>query len=159
MKAKKKELVNDLLVTLASQLSGIAPADQKTPKGVQKAIRHLAAELLRARSKEEKRLAKAATLKPKEVKQRLTDELVAVLDAHFAEDVLEARASQLLTETAAELADKLTKLRGKQAQKASKNDLAVTELIEASVVVAAPAPRATRRVVKAAPAVDESQAG
>jgi len=144
MKTLKKELVNELLAALAPQLSDVVPAGQKPPKGLLKTVRHLAEQLLRARMKQEKRAARAATLPPKEAKQKLTDELSAVLDAHFEEEVLAEKEMQLLTETAEELAGKLTKLRSKQARRNKKDSASAAETAEASSATT-PAKRVVRR--------------
>lgn len=120
MKAKKQELVVTLLGALAPQLSLVVPAGHKPPKAVLKTVRQLAEQLVRLHDKQEKQAAKASSPKPKEMRQKLTDELVAVLDAHFAEDVLAEQENKVIAETAEELAAKLTKLRAKQPQKEQK---------------------------------------
>ena len=158
MKTQKKELVQQLLESLAPQLSSVISADQKTPKGVLKTVHHLADQLLRMRAKEEKRAAKAATLAPKEAKQKLTDELVAVLDAHFAAETLEEKASHLLVETAEELASKLTKLRSKQAQANKKKTDLPTEPEQEEAAPATTNKRTTRTAAKAASSVADAPA-
>jgi len=155
MKTQKKELVQQLLESLAPQLSSVVPADQKPAKGLLKTVHHLADQLLRLRAKQEKRAAKAAALVPKEAKQKLTDELAAVLDAHFAGDALEGKTNELLTETAEELAGKITKLRNKQAKKKVTQPVAeepATETADAA------AKRSSRRSKNAAPAVADASA-
>jgi hypothetical protein len=146
MKTKKKELVNDLLVVLAPQLSGIVPAGQEPPKAFVKAVRLLADQLLRLRAKQEK-LAAKTVLTPKKAKQKLTDELTAVLATHFSDEPLEEEANRLLTETAEELAGKLTKLHSKQAQKSKKSLPDASASLEAvgELASAAPPKRAVRR--------------
>jgi hypothetical protein len=122
MKAKKQELVAALLEALTPQLSLVVPAGHKTPKALLKTVRQLAEQLARLHNKQEKQATKASSPKPKELRQKLTDELVAVLDAHFAEDVLAEQENKVITETAEELAAKLTKLRTKQTQKLAFTD-------------------------------------
>jgi hypothetical protein len=153
MKTKKKELVNELLVVLAPQLSGLVPAKQETPKAFVKAVRLLADQLLRMRAKQEK-LAAKAVLTPKKAKQKLTDELTAVLATHFSDEPLEEEASRLLNETAEELAVKLTKLHTRQVQKSKKAAPDAPAIIESAgdLVSAAPTKQTVRRpTAKAVP--------
>lgn len=117
MKAKKQELVAALLEALVPQLSLVVPSGHKVPKPLLKTVRQLAEQLVRLQDKQEKQATKTNSPKPKELRQKLTDELIAVLDAHFAEDVLVEQENKVITETAEELAAKLTKLRTKQMQK------------------------------------------
>jgi hypothetical protein len=126
MKAKKQELVATLLEALTPQLSLVVPAGHKVPKPLLKTVRQLAEQLARLQDKQEKQALKNNSPKPKEFRQKLTDELAAVLDAHFAEDVLAEQENKVITETAEELAAKLTKLRTKQIQKVQK--LAFTDV-------------------------------
>ncbi|MBO0356968.1 hypothetical protein J0X19_03335 [Hymenobacter sp. BT186] len=145
MKAKKQELVATLLEALAPQLSLVVPAGHKTPKPLLKTVRQLAEQLVRVRNKQ---ASKAGSPKPKELRQKLTDELVAVLDAHFAEDVLAEQENKVITETAEELAAKLTKLRSKQTQKPAFTDTVATDTTQA-----APAKQARRKRPRAIPPV------
>lgn len=145
MKAKKQELVATLLEALAPQLSMVVPTGHKTPKPLLKTVRQLAEQLVRLREKQEKQ---AGNPKPKELRQKLTDELIAVLDAHFAEDVLAEQENKVITETAEELAAKLTKLRTKQPQKLSFTDAVATDVTHSEQ-----AKQARRKRSKALPPV------
>lgn len=151
MKAKKQELVATLLEALAPQLNLVVPAGHKTPKPLLKTVRQLAEQLVRLRNKQDKQATKASNPKPKELRQKLTDELVAVLDAHFAEDVLAEQENKVITETAEELAAKLTKLRSKQTQKPQK--LAFTDAVATDATHPEQAKQARRKRSKARPPV------
>lgn len=146
MKIKKQALVVSLLETLAPQLDAVGLTGQKPPKSVLKAVRLLAEQFARLHARHEKRTAKAALLPGQQTRQKLTDELVAVLDAHFAQDVLAAPETALLTETAEELAAKLTKIRARQVKKDRK---AAAE--PATGLPPVPAAKAVGRQVRAKP--------
>ncbi|TGD77613.1 hypothetical protein [Hymenobacter wooponensis] len=136
MKPHKQALVQELSQQLAPQLSRVTLPGGKPPKGVLKALYLLAEQLDRAQAKQEKRAANA--LKPKQIKQKLSDELTLVLTTHFSDQELAAKESQLLAETADELAEKLTNVRTKQARK---RKASAREQNPAEVDSAAPRPR------------------
>ncbi|WP_022821880.1 hypothetical protein [Hymenobacter norwichensis] len=151
MKAKKQELIAALLEALTPQLSLVVPAGHKTPKALLKTVRQLAEQLARLRDKQEKQAAK--TSNPKEARRKLTDELVAVLDAHFAEDVLAEQENKVITETAEELAAKLTKLRTKQTQKLAFTETFITDQETSQDSSQAAGKKARRKRPKALPPV------
>ncbi|MBX0293043.1 hypothetical protein K3G63_21545 [Hymenobacter sp. HSC-4F20] len=143
MNSQKQELVAHLLQQLAPQLEQTTPAGQAPPKAVLKAVQELASQLLRAQAKQEKRAAKALNPSPRELKQRLTDELTTVLTSHFSEEELFPQESTLLAESAEELAEKLTRLRLKQTRKTAASDSAAPPA--APPDVATPTPTRTPR--------------
>ena len=154
MKAKKQELVHTLLDVLAPQLRSVVPPGEKMPKALLKSIGHVAEHLVRLRAKQEKRAAQAAAPTAKQQRKQLTEELVAVLDAHFAEDVLAEQETLLLTETAEELATKLTKLRTKQRRQEKEPTGPASEAARAEEGAAPGPEKRTRRRTKALPSVE-----
>ena len=154
MKAQKQELTHTLLDLLAPQLSSVVLPGAKLPKALRQAIGRVAEHLVRLQAKQQKRAARAATPTAKQARQQLTGELVAVLDAHFAEDVLAEQETQLLNETAAELATKLTKLRAKQRRQPKEPTDPASEPAQAEEDVTSVPEKRTRRRTKAGPAAE-----
>lgn len=154
MKAKKQALVAALLDALTPQISLVVPAGHKTPKALLKTVRQLAEQLARLHDKQEKQATKASSPKPKELRQKLTDELVAILDAHFAEDVLAEQENKVITETAEELAAKLTKLRTKQTHKLAFTDAFATDQEASQEPSQAVGKYKSRKRPKALPPID-----
>ncbi|AHJ99389.1 hypothetical protein [Hymenobacter swuensis] len=109
MKPAKKLLLEELTATLTPHV-GLAPGT-KLPKGIAKTVQHLTDQILRLRVKQEKQ----RTVVPTKVdRQLLTEQLAGLLDAHLhdsPEQEREEPVTRVISKTAGQLADKLTKLR------------------------------------------------
>lgn len=154
MKAQKQALVPLLLDLLAPQLTTVVPAGAKLPKALRQAIGRLAEHMVRLQAKQAKRAARAATPTAKQERQQLTGELEAVLDAHFAKDGLAEQETQLLSETAAELATKLTKLRRQQSRPEKEPAGEVKEPVREEEQATPEPEKRTRRRAQALPAAE-----
>lgn len=109
MKPAKKLLLEELTATLTPHV-GLAPG-AKLPKGISKTVQHLTDQILRLRAKQEKQ----RTVVPARVaRQLLTEQLAGLLDAHLHDSPEQERqepVTRVISKTAGQLADKLTKLR------------------------------------------------
>lgn len=146
MKLKNPELVQELLKKLAPQLRQVVPAGQEPSRKLLQAIQQLAVQLERAREKKERQALKALNPSLKKDKQKLTNDLTALLTSHFSEGELAEKETILLTETAHELAEKFTKLRTRHLRK--KKD--VTPVVPLIPPVDEPAPAKKHRTPRTA---------
>lgn len=110
MPPTKKDLLTDLLLALEPQLAAVTPTGKDVPKGVAKALKQLAAQLHAAQAKQARQTQRTAA---PAMQQRLTEELLAVVQVHLGEDAPTGKAAHRLEEAAEDLATQVTKVRAK----------------------------------------------
>ncbi|KUG09075.1 hypothetical protein [Solirubrum puertoriconensis] len=136
MSTKKKELLADLLSCLSPLIQPITPAGGDVPRGVAKAIRRLAEQIQLQQAKLARREAKAG---PQAARQRLTEELLGVVNTYLGEDApADDRSADRLQQSAAELADKAAKLRARQEKSRAEQSLVPEEVASAAEGPATP---------------------
>ncbi|UYZ61167.1 hypothetical protein [Hymenobacter latericus] len=115
MPSKRKALVAELLAALSPQLTPVVGADNNLPKPIAKLIRQLANQIQRAAEKQSQRAQQSGN---SAAKQKLTDELLLVIQAYLGDEIsADEPLPAQLEQSAVELATRVTKLRGQRPRK------------------------------------------